>query len=240
MRIAAKGDMPGIIFLFTIINPKPKPFSILAITMTTRRPLSLFLLLAAALVFDVATPFAPTGTTIAAKDLKLHLYIDPENQSSGLEPSKSPKTKSDNGRENEKAKDTGTHPGFVQGLIDKAEPCSSCIPENVSAKTKKRLERLLSPRPHLVFLLEKATKIVEDSLGGVISMLLPYRLTSPTSTADASDAVKEKKKLVILGSGWGCAAMVQDRDLTEKFDVTIISPRNHFVYTPMLAGSAGK
>ena len=208
--------------------------------MTTRRLPSLFLLLAAALVFDVATAFAPTGTTIAAKDLMLHLYIDPENRSSPLEPSKSPKTKSGNGRENEKAKDTGAHPGFVQGLTDKAETCTSCIPENVSAKTKKRLERLLSPRPHPVFLLEKATKVAEDSLGGVMSMLLPDKLTSPTSTADASDKAKEKKKLVILGSGWGCAAMVQDRDLTEKFDVTIISPRNHFVYTPMLAGSAGK
>lgn len=206
--------------------------------MTTRRLPSLFLLLAAALVFDVATAFAPTGTTIAAKDLRRHLYIDPENRSSPLEPSKSPKTKSGNGRENEKAKDTGAHPGFVQGLTDKAETCTSCIPENVSAKTKKRLERLLSPRPHPVFLLEKATKVAEDSLGGVMSMLLPDKLTSPTSTADASDKAKEKKKLVILGSGWGCAAMVQDRDLTEKFDVTIISPRNHFVYTPMLAGSA--
>lgn len=206
--------------------------------MTTRRLPSLFLLLAAALVFDVATAFAPTGTTIAAKDLRRHLYIDPENRSSPLEPSKSPKTKSGNGRENEKAKDTGAHPGFVQGLTDKAETCTSCIPENVSAKTKKRLERLLSPRPHPVFLLEKSTKIAEDSLGGVMSMLLPDKLTSPTSTADASDKAKEKKKLVILGSGWGCAAMVQDRDLTEKFDVTIISPRNHFVYTPMLASSA--
>lgn len=72
-------------------------------------------------------------------------------------------------------------------------------------------------------------------------MLLPEKQpSSSASTDDASDTMKEKKKLIILGSGWGCAAMVQDRDLTERFDVTIISPRNHFVYTPMLAGSAGK
>ena len=209
--------------------------------MTTRRPPlpSFYLLFAAALVLDVVTAFAPTATTPAAKDLRLHLSIDPENRSSPLEPRKSPQTKTDNGRENDKAKDAGAHPGYVQGLTD-TETCSSCIPENVSAKTKKRLERLLSPRPHPVFLLEKATKIAEDSLGGAMSMLLPDKHTSSTSADDASDKVKEKKKLVILGSGWGCAAMVQDRDLTEKFDVTIISPRNHFVYTPMLAGSAGK
>ena len=209
-------------------------------TACTRRLPGLSLLLAAALAINAATAFAPTCTTPAAKNLRLHLYIDPEQQSSPLEPSKSPKTKLDNGRENENAKDAGAHPGFVQGLTDKAETCSSCIPENVSAKTKRRLERLLSPRPHPVFLLEKATKIAEDSLGGAMSMLLPEKQPSSTSTDDASDTMKEKKKLVILGSGWGCAAMVQDRDLTERFDVTIISPRNHFVYTPMLAGSAGK
>ena len=210
---------------------------------------SLFLLLAAALVLDIAAAFAPACTTPRTEntritDIRLHLFIDPENQSSPSEPSSSnsSKTIAGNGREieNEKSKDVGTHPGYVQGLTDRAEACSSCIPENASEKTRKRLERLLSPRPHPIFLLEKAAKIAEDSLGGVISMISPEKQTSPTSTGNASDAAEEKKKLVILGSGWGCAAMVQDRDLTAKFDVTIISPRNHFVYTPMLAGSAGK
>jgi NADH:ubiquinone reductase (non-electrogenic) len=44
-----------------------------------------------------------------------------------------------------------------------------------------------------------------------------------------------RKKVVVLGSGWGALAMVRKLDPME-FDVTIVSPRTYFFYTPMLAG----
>jgi NADH:ubiquinone reductase (non-electrogenic) len=43
----------------------------------------------------------------------------------------------------------------------------------------------------------------------------------------------EKEKVVVLGSGWGAVKFVQNIDTT-KMDVTVISPRNFFLFTPFL------
>ncbi len=42
-----------------------------------------------------------------------------------------------------------------------------------------------------------------------------------------------KKKLVILGSGWG-ALSVLNHLTPGQFDVTVVSPRNYFLFTPLL------
>lgn len=42
-----------------------------------------------------------------------------------------------------------------------------------------------------------------------------------------------KKKVVILGSGWGALSIINH--LTPgQFDVTVVSPRNYFLFTPLL------
>jgi NADH:ubiquinone reductase (non-electrogenic) len=46
---------------------------------------------------------------------------------------------------------------------------------------------------------------------------------------------EERKKVVVLGSGWGALSLLRKLD-PMVFDVTIVSPRNYFFYTPMLAG----
>lgn len=46
-------------------------------------------------------------------------------------------------------------------------------------------------------------------------------------------------KVVILGTGWGAHALLKGIDAA-KFDVTTVSPRNFFLFTPMLAASAGE
>jgi len=46
-----------------------------------------------------------------------------------------------------------------------------------------------------------------------------------------SDTTKEK--IVVLGSGWAAVKFLQNID-TSKFDVTIVSPRNFFLFTPFL------
>lgn len=46
-----------------------------------------------------------------------------------------------------------------------------------------------------------------------------------------------RQRLVILGSGWGGFKLLQSIDKT-KLDVTMISPRNHFIFTPLLASSS--
>lgn len=42
-----------------------------------------------------------------------------------------------------------------------------------------------------------------------------------------------KKNIVILGSGWGAVSLLKNLDTTE-YNVTIVSPRNYFLFTPLL------
>ncbi|BFZ57709.1 NADH:ubiquinone oxidoreductase [Savitreella phatthalungensis] len=42
-----------------------------------------------------------------------------------------------------------------------------------------------------------------------------------------------KKTLVLLGSGWGSCSMLKKLD-TENYNVIVISPRNYFLFTPLL------
>ncbi|KAG2490335.1 hypothetical protein HYH03_011284 [Edaphochlamys debaryana] len=45
-----------------------------------------------------------------------------------------------------------------------------------------------------------------------------------------------RQRLVILGSGWAAARLAHDID-PKHFDITVISPRNHMVFTPLLAST---
>ena len=42
-----------------------------------------------------------------------------------------------------------------------------------------------------------------------------------------------KKKIVILGSGWGALSVINNLN-PGQFDVTVVSPRNYFLFTPLL------
>jgi len=42
-----------------------------------------------------------------------------------------------------------------------------------------------------------------------------------------------KKTIVILGSGWGAVSLLKNLDTTE-YNVTVVSPRNYFLFTPLL------
>jgi len=42
-----------------------------------------------------------------------------------------------------------------------------------------------------------------------------------------------KPRLVVVGAGWGGFRCARDVDKT-KYDVTVVSPRNHFLFTPLL------
>merc|ERR1719463_395358 len=46
----------------------------------------------------------------------------------------------------------------------------------------------------------------------------------------------EKKKVVVLGSGWGALSFVRKLDPRE-YNVIVVSPRPFFFYTPLLVGS---
>lgn len=58
---------------------------------------------------------------------------------------------------------------------------------------------------------------------------------SPGSAVAVSTSpdVSARKKVVILGTGWGGMSFLKNLDPT-KYDVRVVSPRNYFVFTPLL------
>ena len=52
------------------------------------------------------------------------------------------------------------------------------------------------------------------------------KLTRPTFTG-------EKKKVVVLGTGWAALSIINHLE-PGQFDVTVVSPRNYFLFTPLL------
>jgi NADH dehydrogenase FAD-containing subunit len=109
----------------------------------------------------------------------------------------------------------------VQGATSHTkEECTKYACMAANPDMQKRLERLTKPRPYPLFLMEKGAKIVGDLL--------------PSKQSDASTTTKEK--VVVLGTGWGAAAFLSEID-NDRYDVTVISPRNFFLFTPMLAGA---
>lgn len=50
-------------------------------------------------------------------------------------------------------------------------------------------------------------------------------------------SMTDRTKIVILGSGWAAHAMIKIIDAT-KFQVIVVSPVNHFAFTPMLPSAA--
>jgi NADH:ubiquinone reductase (non-electrogenic) len=47
------------------------------------------------------------------------------------------------------------------------------------------------------------------------------------------DSDPSKPTLVVLGSGWGATSFLKNLD-TEEFNVVVVSPRNYFLFSPLL------
>lgn len=45
-----------------------------------------------------------------------------------------------------------------------------------------------------------------------------------------------RKRLVILGTGWGSYSVLRKVD-KKLYDVIVVSPRNHFLFTPLLCST---
>ena len=52
-------------------------------------------------------------------------------------------------------------------------------------------------------------------------------------TFSTSSGIFRRKKLVLLGTGWGSYSVLKSIN-KKKFDVVVVSPRNHFLFTPLL------
>ncbi|CAK7198135.1 hypothetical protein SEUCBS139899_000793 [Sporothrix eucalyptigena] len=60
-----------------------------------------------------------------------------------------------------------------------------------------------------------------------------YEVQIDDSDCDERLRTKDKPKLVILGGGWGSVAMLKELN-PDDYHVTVISPTNYFLFTPML------
>uniref|UniRef100_A0A383VLR6 NADH:ubiquinone reductase (non-electrogenic) n=1 Tax=Tetradesmus obliquus TaxID=3088 RepID=A0A383VLR6_TETOB len=66
-----------------------------------------------------------------------------------------------------------------------------------------------------------------------------YTEVSTQSVADAQVKL-DKPRVVVLGSGWASACFFKalPKDIKEKYEVVMVSPRNYFLYTPLLPAVA--
>ena len=64
-------------------------------------------------------------------------------------------------------------------------------------------------------------------VGGYYAFKYIEKATRPTFPNE------KKKKVVILGSGWGAMSVLNHLN-PGQFDITVVSPRNYFLFTPML------
>jgi NADH dehydrogenase FAD-containing subunit len=90
-----------------------------------------------------------------------------------------------------------------------------------------KMEKMMQPRAYPLFLLEKAAEFVESSLYDATSFLREPKVTDKA----------KRERIVVLGTGWGSHSLLKGID-TDLYDVTVISPRNFFLFTPMLAGAS--
>ncbi|GFP89548.1 external alternative NAD(P)H-ubiquinone oxidoreductase b4 mitochondrial [Phtheirospermum japonicum] len=65
--------------------------------------------------------------------------------------------------------------------------------------------------------------------------LLAFSENSPVRTAfaDAGPPLAERKKVVVLGTGWASTSFLKSLK-DPSYDVKIVSPRNYFAFTPLL------
>ena len=115
-------------------------------------------------------------------------------------------------------------------------PFFGTIDEEAMTDEAKMLERLIKKRPYGLFLAEKGVEILEDTVDGFLAKDKKDEAYFLNNDDDDDDNVT-KEKVVVLGTGWGAAAFLKGID-TSRYDVTVISPRNYFVFTPMLAGAS--
>ena len=87
-------------------------------------------------------------------------------------------------------------------------------------------------------LAEKALQLGEDFYSALDKAL--YASSSKTRAQHPEEETlkkKKKKKMVVLGSGWATASLICGLDL-EDVEVTVVSPRMYFLFTPMLCGAS--
>ncbi|KAL6927262.1 NADH-ubiquinone reductase (H(+)-translocating) ndi1 [Hanseniaspora valbyensis] len=82
-------------------------------------------------------------------------------------------------------------------------------------------------------LLLNNSKRLNSTASGISSFKTSAKKTTQQPTLSSYVTDNGKKNVVILGSGWGGISFLQHID-ESKYNVTLISPRPHFLFTPLL------
>lgn len=128
----------------------------------------------------------------------------------------------------------------TKATATKATTATNVLPVDKNSLQAK-IDRLTKPRAYPLFLAEKAAEFVEATVFDFTKAFATPATndkSSSRSTSSSSNAASvTKERVVILGTGWGAASFLKDID-TSVYDVTVVSPRNYFLFTPMLAGAS--
>ncbi|XP_071907051.1 external alternative NAD(P)H-ubiquinone oxidoreductase B1, mitochondrial isoform X2 [Coffea arabica] len=90
------------------------------------------------------------------------------------------------------------------------------------------LQRAFHGRPYA----SKLLILCSISSGGLIA----YADSQPDgkmSIVDHGNKKSQKKRVVVLGTGWAATSFLKDLDIS-SYDVQVVSPRNYFAFTPLL------
>eukprot|EP01036_Dinobryon_divergens_P056647 gene56647-75642_t len=99
------------------------------------------------------------------------------------------------------------------------------------------MKSLKSKRSYISLLSEQFMQAIDDyQLSQKVKEVQNIAKSNLTSTLTLLKPVG-KPKMVILGTGWGVYAFLKTIDAT-MYDIVVVSPRNYFLFTPMLAASA--
>ncbi|EHA19903.1 hypothetical protein ASPNIDRAFT_178085 [Aspergillus niger ATCC 1015] len=82
----------------------------------------------------------------------------------------------------------------------------------------------------------RVIKTIALAIGGVAAYGAYCIFRRPDSRAIV-EADPSKKTLVVLGTGWGSVSLLKHLD-TSRYNVLVISPRDHFLFTPLLPSCA--
>eukprot|EP00978_Attheya_sp_CCMP212_P011875 scaffold29516_cov52-Attheya_sp.AAC.2 len=141
--------------------------------------------------------------------------------------------------------------GFMETATVEVSPQETNVPASASDPVEpqlsplmKKIQRVTKPRAYPLFLAEVGALIAGDLAHDVQNFASSFGVeigssssASSSKSSSSSSKSETKERVVVLGTGWGAAAFLKGID-TEKCDVTVISPRNFFLFTPMLAGAS--
>ena len=104
------------------------------------------------------------------------------------------------------------------------------------------IQSLKKKRSYLRIVLERVMQSVDDiqlskRIKASNELERRNRLYVTSKIYPEQTKAETKEKIIVLGTGWGGHSFLKTIDAT-KYDVKVISPRNYFMFTPMLAASA--